>query len=236
MSKVGDYNLTLGKSRFVPIVIGGMGVNISTADMALEACRLGGIGHISDAMVPFVCDKYFGTSFVNSKGKANAAAPKFDKTNVKFSTHIATVVMTPGASARYFNCMKKNGYTMDTAGISFYPSAPSMYADSMILFKKTVMAINNKCGLPVFVGEFSYPSGEMSGAFAGWNKVVKGYPNTEEGQANMFRDVIDWGKTHGVIGVRYWAADYEDWGTMGLFRFENKHGIPKTGLAMDLGK
>ena len=125
---------------------------------------------------------------------------------------------------------------MDTAGISFYPSAPSMYADSMILFKKTVMAINNKCGLPVFVGEFSYPSGEMSGAFAGWNKVVKGYPNTEEGQANMFRDVIDWGKTHGVIGVRYWAADYEDWGTMGLFRFENKHGIPKTGLVMDLGK
>ena len=52
----------------------------------------------------------------------------------------------------------------------------------------------------------------------------------------MFRDVIDWGKTHGVIGVRYWAADYEDWGTMGLFRFENKHGIPKTGLVMDLGK
>ena len=158
-----------------------------------------------------------------------------DKTNVKFSTHIATVVMTPGASARYFNCMKKNGYAVDTAGISFYPSAPSMYIDSMILFKKTVMAINNKCGLPVFVGEFSYPSGEMSGAFAGWNKVVKGYTNTEEGQANMYRDVVDWGKTHGVIGVRYWAADYEDWGTMGLFKFENKHGVPKVGLTMDTG-
>ena len=157
-----------------------------------------------------------------------------DKTNVKFSTHIATVVMTPGASARYFNCMKENGYAVDTAGISFYPSAPSMYADSMILFKKTVMAINNKCHLPVFIGEFSYPSGEMSGAFAGWNKEVKGYPNTEEGQAKMFRDVVDWGKTHGVVGVRYWAADYEDWGTMGLFKFENKHGVPKLGLDMDI--
>ncbi len=51
----------------------------------------------------------------------------------------------------------------------------------------------------------------------------------------MFRDVTDWGKTHGVIGVRYWAADYEDWGTMGLFRFENKHGIPKTGLEIGTG-
>ncbi len=55
---------------------------------------------------------------------------------VRFSTHIATVVMTPGASARYFNCLKKNGYAVDTAGISFYPSAPSLYINSMILFKK----------------------------------------------------------------------------------------------------
>ena len=35
-----------------------------------------------------------------------------DATKVKFSTHIATVVMTPGTSARYFNCMKKNGYIL----------------------------------------------------------------------------------------------------------------------------
>ena len=153
-----------------------------------------------------------------------------DASNVKFSTHIATVVMTPGACARYFNCLKENGYAVDTAGISFYPSAPSLYMNSMILFKKTVMTINSRCNLPVFIGEFSYPSGEMSGAFAGWNKEVKGYPNSEEGQANMYKDVVDWGKTHGVIGVRYWAADYEDWGTMGLFRFENKHGSPKHGL------
>lgn len=153
-----------------------------------------------------------------------------DSSNVKFSTHIATVVMTPNASARYFNCMKKNGYAMDTAGISFYPSAPSMYIDSMILFKKTVMAINKKCDLPVFIGEFSYPSGEMSGAFAGWNKETKGYKNSEEGQAAIYKDTVEWGKTHGVIGIRYWAADYEDWGTMGLFKFEDKHGVPKLGL------
>ncbi len=153
-----------------------------------------------------------------------------DRSNVKFSTHIATVVMTPNACARYFNCLKKNGYAVDTAGISYYPSAPSMYLDSTILFKKTVMTINKKCGVPVFIGEFSYPSGEMSGAFAGWNKETKGYPNTEAGQAAIYADTVEWGKTHGVIGIRYWAADYEDWGTMGLFRFENKHGTPKEGL------
>ena len=152
---------------------------------------------------------------------------KIDSSKVKFSTHIATVVMTPKACTRYFNCMKENGYDLDTAGISFYPSAPSMYKDSMLLFKKTVMAINNKCDLPVFVGEFSYPSGEMSGPFAGWNKETKGYANSEEGQSEIYNDVLDWGKSHGVIGVRYWAADYEDWGSMGMFSFKDKHGTPK---------
>lgn len=153
-----------------------------------------------------------------------------DSSNVKFSTHIATVVMTPNACARYFNCLKNNGYEVDVAGISFYPSAPSMYANSMILFKKTVMTINKKCGKNVFVAEFSYPSGEMSGSFAGWNKEVKGYKNTEKGQADMYSDVVSWGASHGVTGVRYWAADYEDWGTMGMFNFEDKHGTPKESL------
>jgi len=156
-----------------------------------------------------------------------------DSTGVKFSTHIATVVMTPGACARYFNCMKKNGYPIDTAGISFYPSAPSLYVKAMILFKKTVMEINKKSNLPVFIGEFSYPSGEMSGDFAGWNKEVSGYPHSEEGQAAIYKDVVNWGKTHGVLGIRYWAADYENWGTMGLFKFENKHGKPKQALLDD---
>ena len=157
-----------------------------------------------------------------------------DASDVRFSTHIATVVMTPNACARYFNCLKDNGYEVDTAGISFYPSAPSLYVNSMTLFKKTVMAINSKCGKQVFVAEFSYPSGEMSGTFAGWSKETKGYRNTEEGQADIYRDVVSWGLSHGVIGIRYWAADYEDWGTMGLFSFENKHGIPKESMNRQL--
>ena len=44
MTCVDDFRLMLGKREFVPIMIGGMGVDISTAGLALEAARLGGIG------------------------------------------------------------------------------------------------------------------------------------------------------------------------------------------------
>ena len=52
-----------------------------------------------------------------------------DASEVKFSTHIATVVATPKSCAAFFNCLKENGYAMDTAGISYYPSAPSLSAN-----------------------------------------------------------------------------------------------------------
>jgi len=52
MKCVDDFRLRFGKKELVPIIIGGMGVDISTAELALEVARLGGIGHISDAMLP----------------------------------------------------------------------------------------------------------------------------------------------------------------------------------------
>ena len=68
MSKtIDDFRLQLGNNEFVPILVGGMGVDISTAELALEAARLGGIGHISDAMVPTVSDRRFKTQFVQEK-------------------------------------------------------------------------------------------------------------------------------------------------------------------------
>ncbi|MDP6673642.1 MAG: nitronate monooxygenase, partial [Gammaproteobacteria bacterium] len=86
MDKLDNYRLSLGQHQYVPIMIGGMGVNISTAELALEACRLGGIGHISDAMLPFVSDKKFHTHFTKTKSeKYRASRDTFDKTNVKFA-------------------------------------------------------------------------------------------------------------------------------------------------------
>ncbi len=69
MKRVDDFRLRLGKKELVPIVTGGMGVDISTAELSLVAARLGGIGHISDAMVPTISDRRFKTRFVKEKQK-----------------------------------------------------------------------------------------------------------------------------------------------------------------------
>lgn len=53
----------------VPLVAGGMGVNISSQELALAVAKVGGIGHISDAMSPFLSDQLYGTKFQAGKGK-----------------------------------------------------------------------------------------------------------------------------------------------------------------------
>ncbi len=159
--------------------------------------------------------------------KAYAKAGK-DASNVRFSTHIATVTSTPRATASFFKYMAENGYAVDVAGISYYPSAPAMSFNKKKMLTTTVTRINKKCGVPVFIGEFSYPSQDMVGPFAGWNKQLGSYRKDQQGQADIYRDVIAWGKDHGLIGIRYWAPDYEgEWYPMSMFTFENKVGTAK---------
>lgn len=82
---VDDYRLALGGTEYVPIMIGGMGVDISTSDLALEAARLGGIGHISDAMVLHVSDRHLDTRFTTGKARQNATSRNsLDKSDVHF--------------------------------------------------------------------------------------------------------------------------------------------------------
>ena len=157
--------------------------------------------------------------------------PELDASKVKFSTHIATVTSTPRATAAFFTYMAEHGYAVETAGISYYPSAPAMSFNKKAMLTKTVTRINKKCGVPVFIGEFSYPSQEMVGPFAGWNKQLKGYEKDQQGQADIYKDVIDWGKDHGLAGIRYWAPDYEgEWYPMSMFEFSDKVGTAKTIL------
>lgn len=151
-----------------------------------------------------------------------------DASKVKFSTHIATVVSTPRSSASFFRYMADHGYKMETAGISYYPSAPAMSFNKKKLLTKTVTRINKKCNVPVFIGEFSYPSQNMVGPFAGWNSQLGKYKKDRKGQADIYSDVITWGKKHGLIGIRYWAPDYEgEWYPMSMFEFNNKVGTAK---------
>lgn len=118
MKRVDDFRLKFGKKEIVPIIIGGMGVDISTAALALEAARLGGIGHISDAMVPDVCDKRFNTTFVKDKTKFyKLNIPNSDKSAVKFDLgllaeatklHVAaTMEAKRGDGMVFVNCMEK---------------------------------------------------------------------------------------------------------------------------------
>ena len=118
MKRVDDFRLRFGKRELVPIVIGGMGVDISTAELALEVARLGGIGHISDAMVQTVSDRRFDTSFVSEKlkkYKANVASS--DKSSVQFNlavleeatrNHVGRTMETKrGDGMIFINCMEK---------------------------------------------------------------------------------------------------------------------------------
>jgi NAD(P)H-dependent flavin oxidoreductase YrpB (nitropropane dioxygenase family) len=118
MKRVDDFRLKLGKDELVPIMVGGMGVDISTAELALVAARLGGVGHISDAMVQDVSDRRFDTSFVKEKTKfykyniANS-----DKTDIKFNLdqlaeatrlHVGrTMEAKQGTGMIFVNCMEK---------------------------------------------------------------------------------------------------------------------------------
>jgi nitronate monooxygenase len=118
MKRVDDFRLKLGKHELVPIVVGGMGVDISTAALALEAARLGGIGHISDAMVPTVSDRRFNTKYVKNKlqlYKFNVA--NSDKSVVQFDLgllaeatkmHVGrTMEAKRGSGLIFINCMEK---------------------------------------------------------------------------------------------------------------------------------
>ena len=118
MKRVDDFRLRLGEREIVPIMIGGMGVDISTAELALEAARLGGIGHISDAMLPTVSDRRYETDFVKAKlqqykyniDNADKAEVKFDLGHIAEATrlHVSkTMEAKRGEGMVFINCMEK---------------------------------------------------------------------------------------------------------------------------------
>ncbi|WP_295997395.1 nitronate monooxygenase [Rugamonas sp.] len=118
MKRVDDFRLKFGKKEYVPIMIGGMGVDISTSELALEAARLNGIGHISDAMVEDVSDRRFDTTFVKDKTKlykfninnTDKAVVQFDLGRLAEAQrlHIGkTMEAKKGDGLIFVNCMEK---------------------------------------------------------------------------------------------------------------------------------
>ena len=118
MKCVDDYRLKFGSKELVPIMIGGMGVDISTAELALEAARLGGVGHISDAMVNTVADRRFNAKFVKDKLKqykfnvanSDKSVVRFDLEQLAEATrmHVGrTMEAKQGDGLIFVNCMEK---------------------------------------------------------------------------------------------------------------------------------
>lgn len=118
MKRLDDFRLRFGTQELVPIMIGGMGVDISTAELALEAARLGGIGHISDAMVQDVSDRRFDTSFVKEKTKlykhnidnSDKSLVQFDLGRLAEATRLhvgKTMQAKKGPGMVFVNCMEK---------------------------------------------------------------------------------------------------------------------------------
>jgi nitronate monooxygenase len=118
MKCVDDFRLRFGKQELVPIMSGGMGVDISTATLALEVARLGGVGHISDAMLPTVTDRRYDTDFVKVKlqkykyniDSSDKSAVKFDLGQVAEATrlHVSKAMEAKRGNGMIFiNCMEK---------------------------------------------------------------------------------------------------------------------------------
>jgi nitronate monooxygenase len=118
MRQLDDFRMRMGRHELVPIMIGGMGVDISSSDLALEAARLGGVGHISDAMIKTVTDRRYKTKYVKAKQKQyqynvdseDKSAVKFDLGHLAEATRMhveQTMSRKTGGGMVFINCMEK---------------------------------------------------------------------------------------------------------------------------------
>jgi len=120
MKQLDDFRLKLGGQELVPLIIGGMGVDISATELALEAARLGGIGHISDAMAPTLTDRRYQTKYVKEKLKkykfnvnnSDKAVVQFDLDEIAEANRLhvtKTMEAKQGPGKVYINIMEKLG-------------------------------------------------------------------------------------------------------------------------------
>lgn len=118
MKRLDDFRLRLGREEFVPIMQGGMGMDISTSELAVKVAELGGIGHISDAMIHAVDDRHFKTHYVRDRynrykgyvSKMNKSGEQFDLGILEEATRLyvgKTMEAKRGDGGLFINCMEK---------------------------------------------------------------------------------------------------------------------------------
>ena len=129
--------------------------------------------------------------------------------DAKFTTHISgNGAVNSDFAVAFYRAMSEDGFDVDEAGFSFYPSSSTSPRNRLKAFQSTVKAVNQELGLPVFIAEFAYPAAPLkSGPFKSWNYQQNKYELTPEGQAAILRDLTSWGVKNGLCGIRYWAPD-----------------------------
>lgn len=157
---------------------------------------------------------------------ATAAGVHAVDPTARIATHIAHTD-SPAFATAFLAAMEDGGFSPDVLGLSFYPSGPAGGTGSIADLVATAEAIRTEHDTEVFVAEFAHPSAESILALFGWNNEVDGYPFTEEGQADMMRDLFAWGHLGGLVGVRPWAPDYGVlWSSMALFDTTGGSSVP----------
>ncbi len=122
--RLSDFPITFRNRAYAPLMVGGMGVNISNADLALAVERLGGIAHLSDALLMEIADKRFGTDLCKEKiHRYKSLADTYDKSEIQFdldrlaeaTRHYVSDIMSrkTGRGLILINCMEK--LTMNAA-------------------------------------------------------------------------------------------------------------------------
>ncbi len=122
--KLSDYSVTLGGRQYKPLMVGGMGVNISNSRLVLAVEKLGGIAHLSDALLMDVCDRELGTHYSQTKTRRlkefinnpDKSAESFDLKDLEEATklYIGHVMSRKtGKGLVLLNCMEK--LTMNAA-------------------------------------------------------------------------------------------------------------------------
>ena len=122
--RLSDFPITFRNRSYAPLMVGGMGVNISNAELALAVEKLGGIAHLSDALLMEVADKHFGTSVCKEKiHRYKDLADTYDKSPIQFDLarladvtrrYIADIMSRKtGRGLILINCMEK--LTMNTS-------------------------------------------------------------------------------------------------------------------------
>lgn len=118
IKRLNEFVLNIAGRKFAPLMVGGMGVDVSTPELALSIAELGGIAHLSDAMIQAVVDRHFNTKFVADKrnqfkdfiGRSDKSFIKFNQDDLKASIdkYIRPVMdAKKGMGAIFVNIMEK---------------------------------------------------------------------------------------------------------------------------------